>query len=143
MIENRRGLEWFSHVMLIAGALTILFPLYVALVTATLDRAQVFQTPMPLWPSDELWNNLRHVWQQGIGNGGIPFGRQLLNSLVMALVITVGTISVSMLSAFAIVYFRFPLRNLFFLVDIYYPDAAGGSAYLSDGGGDGRVAADG
>ena len=114
MIENRRGLEWFSHVMLIAGALTILFPLYVALVTATLDRAQVFQTPMPLWPGDELWNNLRHVWQQGIGNGGIPFGRQLLNSLVMALVITVGKISVSMLSAFAIVYFRFPLRNLFF-----------------------------
>ncbi|AKM46591.1 sn-glycerol-3-phosphate ABC transporter permeaseUgpE [Edwardsiella anguillarum] len=113
MIENRRGLTWFSHLMLIAGALTILFPLYVALVTATLDRAQVFQSPMPLLPGGELWNNIRHVWQQGIGNGA-PFGRQLLNSLVMALVITVGKISVSMLSAFAIVYFRFPLRNLFF-----------------------------
>lgn len=114
MIEDRRGLNIFCHGMLILGGLVILFPLYVAFVAATLDRQQIFDVPMTLIPGGELWNNLTWVWQHGIDNTGAPFSRQLLNSLIMALVITIGKITVSMLSAFAIVYFRFPLRNLFF-----------------------------
>jgi sn-glycerol 3-phosphate transport system permease protein len=38
----------------------------------------------------------------------------MVNSLVSALVIAIGKIAISLLSAFAIVYFRFPLRQLFF-----------------------------
>ncbi|CAE1141249.1 sn-glycerol-3-phosphate ABC transporter permease UgpE [Serratia rhizosphaerae] len=114
MIENRRGLDIFCHVMLIIGVLLILFPLYVAFVAATLDDRQVFQVPMSLIPGDHLWENLSRIWRDGIGNVKAPFGLLLLNSLVMALAITIGKISVSMLSAYAIVYFRFPLRSLFF-----------------------------
>ncbi|MFV8797039.1 sn-glycerol-3-phosphate ABC transporter permease UgpE [Yersinia sp. LJYL362] len=114
MIENRRGLDIFCHVMLIIGVLLILFPLYVAFVAASLDDTQVFQVPMTLIPSPHLWQNISHIWHAGVGNNSAPFGLMLFNSFVMALAITVGKITVSMLSAYAIVYFRFPLRNLFF-----------------------------
>ncbi len=114
MIENRRGLDIFSHTMLILGVLVILFPLYVAFVAASLDIQQIHQVPMSLIPGTHLWENIRTIWTQGVGDGSPAFGRMLINSFIMAIVITIGKISVSMLSAYAIVYFRFPLRNLFF-----------------------------
>ncbi|MNG66483.1 Lactose transport system permease protein LacG [compost metagenome] len=114
MIENRRGLDIFSHVMLIIGVLVVLFPLYVAFVAATLDDKQVFQVPMTLIPGGHLWENIRNIWQGGVGNLKVPFSLLLLNSVIMALAITFGKIVVSVLSAYAIVYFRFPLRSLFF-----------------------------
>lgn len=114
MIENRRGLDIFSHVMLIIGVLVVLFPLYVAFVAATLDDKQVFQVPMTLVPGGHLWENIRNIWQGGVGNLKVPFSLLLLNSVIMALAITFGKIAVSVLSAYAIVYFRFPLRSLFF-----------------------------
>lgn len=114
MIENRRGLDIFSHVMLIIGVQVVLFPLYVAFVAATLDDKQVFQVPMTLIPGGHLWENIRNIWQGGVGNLKVPFSLLLLNSVVMALAITFGKIVVSVLSAYAIVYFRFPLRSLFF-----------------------------
>ncbi|CNI93004.1 MULTISPECIES: sn-glycerol-3-phosphate ABC transporter permease UgpE [Yersinia] len=114
MIENRRGLDIFCHVMLIIGVLLILFPLYVAFVAASLDDTQVFQVPMTLVPGPHLWQNISQIWHAGVGSNSAPFGLMLFNSFVMAFAITVGKITVSMLSAYAIVYFRFPLRNLFF-----------------------------
>ena len=114
MIENRRGLDIFSHVMLIIGVLVVLFPLYVAFVAATLDDKQVFQVPMTLVPGGHLWENIRNIWQGGVGKLKVPFSLLLLNSVIMALAITFGKIAVSVLSAYAIVYFRFPLRSLFF-----------------------------
>ena len=114
MIENRRGLDIFSHTMLILGVLVVLFPLYVAFVAATLDDQQVFQVPMTLVPGGHLWDNIRHIWQGGVGTLKVPFSMLLLNSVIMALAITCGKIVVSVLSAYAIVYFRFPLRSLFF-----------------------------
>ncbi|WP_447873729.1 sn-glycerol-3-phosphate ABC transporter permease UgpE [Serratia fonticola] len=114
MIENRRGLDIFSHTMLIVGVLVVLFPLYVAFVAATLDDQQVFQVPMTLVPGGHLWDNIRHIWQGGVGTLKVPFSMLLLNSVIMALAITCGKIVVSILSAYAIVYFRFPLRSLFF-----------------------------
>ncbi|ELY6344453.1 sn-glycerol-3-phosphate ABC transporter permease UgpE [Cronobacter muytjensii] len=114
MIENRRGLTIFSHTILILGIAAILFPLYVAFVAATLDNQAVFATPMTLIPGTRLWENLKDIWINGVGANSAPFWLMLLNSFIMAFSITVGKITVSMLSAFAIVWFRFPLRNLFF-----------------------------
>ena len=114
MIENRRGLTIFSHTMLILGIIVILFPLYVAFVAATLDTKAVFDTPMTLIPGTHLFENMKTIWTQGVGANSAPFWLMMLNSFIMAFGITVGKITVSMLSAFAIVWFRFPLRNLFF-----------------------------
>ncbi|MEN0613577.1 sn-glycerol-3-phosphate ABC transporter permease UgpE [Klebsiella indica] len=114
MIENRRGLTIFSHTMLILGIAVILFPLYVAFVAATLDGKAVFETPMTLIPGAHLLDNIKNIWLNGVAANSAPFWLMLLNSFIMALGITSGKIAVSMLSAFAIVWFRFPLRNLFF-----------------------------
>ena len=114
MIENRRGLTIFSHAMLIMGIMVILFPLYVAFVAATLDNKAVFETPMTLVPGTQLLENMKYIWVNGVGVNSAPFWLMMLNSFIMAFSITVGKITVSMLSAFAIVWFRFPLRNLFF-----------------------------
>ncbi|MCP1439239.1 sn-glycerol 3-phosphate transport system permease protein [Erwinia persicina] len=114
MIENRRGLALFSQIMLGLGALTVLFPLYVAFVAATLNDSEVFRVPMSLIPGRSLWHNVSFIWQHGVGQNSAPFGRMLFNSTLMALAITTGKISVSILSAFALVWFRFPLRGLFF-----------------------------
>lgn len=115
MIENRRGLDVFSHAMLVVAIVVVLFPLYVAFIAATMSQEQMSQVPMSLLPGGHLWENMVYIWQHGVGdNNSAPFGLMLFNSFVMALTITVGKISVSMLSAYAIVYFRFPCRNLFF-----------------------------
>jgi len=114
MIENRRGLDIFSHIVLVLGVLTILFPLYVAFVAATLDNEAVYQVPMTLVPGMHLWENISRIWTHGVNGNGPAFGLMLLNSMIMALGITFGKITVSMLSAFALVWFRFPLRTLFF-----------------------------
>lgn len=114
MIENRPWLTIFSHTMLILGIAVILFPLYVAFVAATLDKQAVYAAPMTLIPGTHLLENIHNIWVNGVGTNSAPFWRMLLNSFVMALSITLGKITVSMLSAFAIVWFRFPLRNLFF-----------------------------
>ena len=114
MIENRPWLTIFSHTILILGIAVILFPLYVAFVAATLDKQAVYAAPMTLIPGPHLLENIHNIWVNGVGTNSAPFWRMLLNSFVMAFSITLGKITVSMLSAFAIVWFRFPLRNLFF-----------------------------
>ncbi|HHR5902276.1 TPA: sn-glycerol-3-phosphate ABC transporter permease UgpE [Providencia alcalifaciens] len=114
MIEKNRGLSLFSHSMLILGILVILFPLYVAFVAATLDDKAVFDTPITLIPGTHLWENLTYIWNNGVAANSAPFWLMLVNSAIMALVIAIGKITISMLSAFAIVWFRFPCRSLFF-----------------------------
>ncbi|MCU5771226.1 sn-glycerol-3-phosphate ABC transporter permease UgpE [Erwiniaceae bacterium BAC15a-03b] len=114
MIENRPGLTFFSHTLLILGILTILFPLYVAFVAATLDNVAIYQVPMTLIPGGHLWENISTIWHNGVSSNSAPIGVLLLNSTIMSLAITTGKISISMLSAFALVWFRFPLRTFFF-----------------------------
>jgi len=115
MIENRPYLTFFSHAMLIVGALAIAFPLYVAFVASTQRLDQIMSVPMPLMPGDQLIENYRQVLLHGsTTQSGAAVWRMLVNSSVMALVIPFGKITISSISAFAIVYFRFPLRNFFF-----------------------------
>ncbi|CAH2786629.1 MAG: Glycerol-3-phosphate ABC transporter, permease protein UgpE (TC 3.A.1.1.3) [uncultured Paraburkholderia sp.] len=114
VIENRRGFDLFCHAVLILGVVLVVFPVYVAFCAATMSEHEVFTVPLSLVPSSHLFDNIATVWAHGSGNAAAPFGRMLFNSLVMALVIAIGKIAVSMISAYAIVFFRFPFRNLSF-----------------------------
>lgn len=116
MIERRPFLGMFSHFILILGVSLVAFPIYVAFVAATQTAEQSALAPMSLIPGDQLWINLQAVLSSGTsGNvAGSPVGRMMWVSLVSALMIAIGKISISMLSAFALVYFRFPGRTLFF-----------------------------
>jgi sn-glycerol 3-phosphate transport system permease protein len=115
MIERRPLLDLISHAVLIGGALVIAFPLYVAFIASTQTLEEVMQMPMSLLPGDQLVENYTQVLTAGSTKGSkAAVADMLVNSLIMALVIPVGKITISILSSFAIVYFRFPLRNFFF-----------------------------
>ncbi|MDD5332660.1 MAG: sn-glycerol-3-phosphate ABC transporter permease UgpE [Rhodoferax sp.] len=115
MIENRPGLRLFCHAMLLLSVLTLAFPVWIAFVASTHTAERMLTVPIPLWPGTELLDNYRTVLLKGVaGASAAPVSRMMFNSLVMALSISVGKIIISLLSAFAIVYFRFPLRMVFF-----------------------------
>ena len=115
MVERRPWLSLLTHVVLICGVLGVAFPLYITFVASTLTLEQVLQVPMRLLPGDQFWANYTQVLGAGSTRGSAaPVAPMLWNSLVMALVIALGKIAISIISAFAIVYFRFPLRNFFF-----------------------------
>jgi sn-glycerol 3-phosphate transport system permease protein len=115
MVENRPWLTFFSHAVLIAGVLAVAFPLYVTFVASTLTLEQIVQVPMPLIPGDQLVQNYSQVLGGGTTTGSrAAVSSMLVNSMVMALAIPLGKITISVISAFALVYFRFPLRGFIF-----------------------------
>jgi sn-glycerol 3-phosphate transport system permease protein len=114
MVENRGWLMILTHVILILGVALLAFPIWVAFVASTHDLQTLLQPPTPLLPGGEFFENYYQALTQGAKAVGAPVWLMMFNSLAMALGITFGKITISMLAAFAIVYFRFPFRMFFF-----------------------------
>ncbi len=116
MVERRPLLTFLSHFVLILGVLVVAFPLYLTFVASTQTAQAIVQTPMPLLPGAHLIENYTTAWNGTGGGSGskTPVGHMMLVSLISALIIALGKIAISLLSAFAIVYFRFPFRMFFF-----------------------------
>ena len=116
MVERHPILNMVSHLVLILGVLIVAFPLYITFVASTHTADAIVQTPMPLLPGSHMLENYAQAWNGGGDGAGskAPVARMMTVSLISALVITVGKIAISLLSAFAIVYFRFPFRQLVF-----------------------------
>ena len=116
MVERRPLLSVLSHVVLLIGVLVVAFPVYLTFVASTHTAEAIVQTPMPLLPGDQFFHNYAAALtgsEHGQGSAA-PVGRMMWISLVTALVIAFGKIAISLLSAFAIVYFRFPFKQLVF-----------------------------
>lgn len=111
MVEKRGMGLWLTHLGLIIGLLFIFFPIWLAFIASTVTQAEIVKPPMPLWPGDHLVDNYKRALLSGVN---APVAWMMLNSLVMAMGIAIGKIIISLLSAFAIVYFRFPGRKTFF-----------------------------
>ncbi|MFQ5973413.1 MAG: sn-glycerol-3-phosphate ABC transporter permease UgpE, partial [Alphaproteobacteria bacterium] len=117
MVENRPLLSFATHAVLLLGILVMGFPVWVTFVASTHDIPSIMSGRIPLWPGEFLWENYGTVLAQGNEKAGsIPVGRMMFNSLIMALSIAIGKIAISIISAYAIVYFRFPFRMAFFWV---------------------------
>jgi sn-glycerol 3-phosphate transport system permease protein len=111
MVEKRGSSLWLTHALMILGVLVVFFPIWLAFVASTITQQDISQAPMPLWPGDQFLENYTRALFSGVN---VPVATMLMNSLIMALGIAIGKIIISLLSAFAIVYFRFPGRNVFF-----------------------------
>ncbi|MDU7589091.1 MAG: sn-glycerol-3-phosphate ABC transporter permease UgpE [Acidovorax sp.] len=115
MIDRNPWLNFISHAVLVLGVAIVAFPLYLALVASTHTADAIVQSPMPLLPGSHLWENYQAAL---FGSGKLGFNTNVVHmmwvSFVVAMVITVGKIAISLLSAFAIVYFRFPFKMLCF-----------------------------
>lgn len=115
MIENRPWHDRLAHAVLLLGVAAVAFPIWIAFVASTHDAVRMVQVPLPLLPGDQFWTNFQVAMGRGMkGAAGQPASTMLFNSLIMALGIAAGKIAISLLSAFAIVYFRFPFRMGFF-----------------------------
>jgi sn-glycerol 3-phosphate transport system permease protein len=115
MVENRPWIDFLAHAVLILGVILVAFPLYVTFVASTLTYDEIITVPMPLVPGDQMFENYSQVLKAGSTKGSAaPVATMLVNSFVMAIGVALGKIAISILSAFAIVYFKFPGRNFFF-----------------------------
>ena len=116
MVERRPLLTFLTHTVLLIGVAIVAFPVYLTFVASTHTAQDIVQAPMPIVPGDQFVHNYVAALtgsEKGAGSGA-PVGRMMWVSLVSALVIAIGKIAISLLSAFAIVYFRFPFRMFFF-----------------------------
>ena len=115
MVENRPLATLIAHLVLVLGIVIVAFPIYYTFVASTLSTQQILRPPLPLLPGDQLVENYREALFGGVGRiGGVSVSRLLLNTTIVALAIAAGKIVISILSAYAIVFFRFPLRMVFF-----------------------------
>ena len=115
MVENRPFLTLLSHLVVILGVIVIAFPVWMTFVASTHSQQTMLQSPIPLLPGPHLIENYTKVLTEGYGRvGSTSVMLTLTNSLVMALGVAIGKIAISIISAFAIVYFRFPGRMYFF-----------------------------
>lgn len=115
MVDRNPWLNILSHAVLILGVAIVAFPLYLALIASTHTADAIVQSPMPLLPGAHMWDNYKEAL---LGSGKLGSNTNVVHmmwvSFVVAIVITVGKIAISLLSAFAIVYFRFPFKMICF-----------------------------
>lgn len=111
MVQRTGSHLWLTHLFVIVGVLIIFFPIWLAFVASTVTQPEIVSPPMPILPGDQFIQNYKAALFAGVN---VPVSKMLFNSLIMAVGIAIGKIIISLLSAFAIVYFRFPGRQAFF-----------------------------
>ena len=116
MVDRNPVLTFVTHAVLVIGVAIIAFPLFLALIASTHTTQESVQVPMSLVPGGHAIENYRAalLGERTGGGSHAPVGHMMMVSFIMAICIAVGKIAISLLSAFAIVYFRFPFRLLFF-----------------------------
>ena len=115
MLGVSRTSRYVAHAILILGILIVAFPIYYTFVASTQTLQTILRPPLPLLPGDQFVQNYTEALFGGVGRiGGVSVGTLLFNTTVVALAIAIGKIVISLLSAYAIVFFRFPLRMTFF-----------------------------
>ena len=113
--RRQRREAFVTHLCLVLGVLIFAFPIYLTIIGSTHDVNTIGRGDVPLLPGTEAGANYAQAW--GVGGGrfmGVPAGVMLFNSIIMAMCVAVGKIAISLTSAYAVVFFRFPLRMMFF-----------------------------
>lgn len=104
-----------DHAILIVGALFMLVPVLLAFFTSTHDPVTIHREGLQFAPGDHMVETYRKVMFEGTGFTGEVHGvSMMVNSLILGLGFAIGKIVISMLAAYAIVYFRFPFATLAF-----------------------------
>ncbi|WP_027231958.1 sn-glycerol-3-phosphate ABC transporter permease UgpE [Phyllobacterium sp. UNC302MFCol5.2] len=115
MIQNNPIGRLIAHFVLILGIVVVAFPIYYTFVASTQTLQEIIRPPLSLLPGGHFWENYSSALFGGVGRiGGVGVDRLLWNTVVMALGVAIGKIVISLLSAYAIVFFRFPGRMFFF-----------------------------
>ena len=114
MREHSMTRRLVPHLFLLAAILIIVFPIWVVFAASTQTLSDILDAPMSITPGKHLLENYSQALLEGSKNLGSSAYTMMKNSLIMALGISVGKIVISLLAAFAIVFFKFPLRGFCF-----------------------------
>jgi sn-glycerol 3-phosphate transport system permease protein len=117
MVEDRRLGDAIAYVILSIGVLIVAFPVWLTFVASTWDNATIINGQLPLYPGPHFFDNYYRILFVGASSSTRePVASMMLNSFIMALAIALGKILISVLSAYAIVYYRFPFRMAAFWI---------------------------
>jgi sn-glycerol 3-phosphate transport system permease protein len=108
MIERSPIFDFVTYLAMALGAFVVVVPFWITFVAGSQSLQEVSQVPIGLLPSSHLWENLQQAWNRA------DLGPKMLNSLIVAVGVTVGKITLASLSAFAIVFFNFRARMICF-----------------------------
>jgi len=100
------------HAALSLGVFLVVLPILIAVVVSTKESG-IVTTVADLAPGANAVENYR------LALVDLGFGRYMLNSLVMSLLVVAGKLAISLLAALAIVYYRFPYKNLAFMFVLF------------------------
>jgi sn-glycerol 3-phosphate transport system permease protein len=107
--------DWLAHVVLLVGVVLFALPIWVAFAGSTQDPAAISRGDLSLIPDlhgfGVYWDVLIHG-----APGATPVWRMLVVSFAMAVTIAVLKIVLSLLSAYAVAFFRFPFRMTAFWI---------------------------
>jgi sn-glycerol 3-phosphate transport system permease protein len=120
MVEEEGIRRYVAHVILWIGIAIVAFPVYLAFIASTQDNAVIANGQMSLLPGGHfLETYYQTIFVGSSGSTREPVGSMMFNSLIMSLLIAIGKIAISIISAYAVVYFRFPFRmTIFWLIFI-------------------------
>jgi sn-glycerol 3-phosphate transport system permease protein len=115
MVGASRSGQWIAHLVLVIGVIAVAFPIYYVVVASTHSLQTILRPPLPMLPGGEAIANYSEALGGGVQQiGGVGVGRLLWNTTIVALAIAVGKIAISITTAYAVVFFRFPLRMVVF-----------------------------
>ena len=117
--ETLHGARKFGrYALLIFVAVIVLFPIYAALMQSLKSGPDAIDHPKSLLPINLTLDTLRAAWRIG------DLGRLMLNSVIVAVVVTIGVIITSLLAAYAFAFLDFPGKGAvfaFFLATLLVP----------------------
>ena len=117
MVEDRRMGDLIAYIILTIGVAVVAFPVWLTFVASTWDAATVINGQMPLYPGPYFLENYNRILFVGTSSTTRePVIVMMLNSFIMAMAIALGKIFISVLSAYAVVYYRFPFRMAAFWI---------------------------
>jgi multiple sugar transport system permease protein len=119
VVPTRKRHHTLIHVVLLAVALVMIYPLLWMVASSLKPQNEIFSN-LSLWPSEFKWENYQVGWR-GIG---VSFAQFFKNSLVIALLVSVGNVLSCSMAAYAFARLRFPRKRLWFslmLVSIMLP----------------------
>ncbi|CCV05112.1 glycerol-3-phosphate transporter subunit; membrane component of ABC superfamily [Mesorhizobium metallidurans STM 2683] len=108
MVERTPILNFVTHLVLFIGFVLAVAPFVIVAIAASHNLKDVNDVPMPLLPGSDFWLNIKTAWTTA------DLGPKLLNSFIMAAGVAAGKVIISALTAFSIVYFRYPGRTFIF-----------------------------
>lgn len=108
MIERTPILNFFTHLILFIGFIVAVGPLAIVAIAASHNLADVNKVPMSLIPGSDFWINMKTAWTTA------NLGPKLVNSLIFAGGVAIGKVLISAITAFSLVYFRYPGRHFIF-----------------------------